>query len=95
MTVSIPRVPSSCSKLTLLKGDDAVKGIPENIPVKKFSAKDVQEKSIHAAEATYLRAFDNQGDETSWVAENVKDFEARIPANNGCEVINGKAVKFT
>jgi hypothetical protein len=55
----------------------------------------VQGKYIHAAEATYLRAFDNQGDETSWIVENVKDFEARIPANNGCEVINGKAVKFT
>ncbi len=72
-----------------------MKGVPETIVANRFAAEDVQGKYIHVAEADFLRAFEDKGDETSWVKENVKDIKAWIPDKNGCEVIGGKAVKFT
>lgn len=55
----------------------------------------MQGKYIHVAEAEYIRAFKDDGGETKWKERNVKDFKAQVPDEHGCEVIGGKAVKFT
>jgi len=55
----------------------------------------VQGKYIHVAEAKYIRAFKDDGDDTEWKKKDVKDYKAQVPDKHGCEVIGGKDVKFT
>ncbi|KAI9791933.1 MAG: hypothetical protein M1835_008169 [Candelina submexicana] len=76
-------------------GDDAIEGLPERIEAKRFSAKDVQGKYVQVTKAEYLRAFEDKGDETSWIETDVHDFKAKVPEQHGCEVIGGDGVKFT
>ncbi len=55
----------------------------------------MQGKYIHVAEAKYIRAFKDDGDDTEWKKKDVKDYKAQVPDKHGCEVIGGKDVKFT
>jgi len=58
-------------------------------------AKDVQGRYVQVAKGEYIRAFEDDGDGTSWIRADVTDFKAKIPDKHGCEVIGGDGVKFT
>jgi len=50
---------------------------------------------VQVAKGEYIRAFEDDGDGTSWIRADVTDFKAKIPDKHGCEVIGGDGVKFT
>jgi len=75
----------------MTEGDDAVRGVPEDIISIIFAAKDIT-RWIEVSKASYLRIFGPNKEKDVY---NVTNYQAEVPAGCECEVIGGKGVRFT